>query len=98
MADRRVIDHLKPMDKAVERMVSELPGRGESERERRSSLKRNDLRRSSRSLHDEGITGHRRLAEAIICSGGVVAPARQQGRAKQLEKLILSRREIVGAK
>ena len=39
----------------------------------------------------------RKLADAAIHSGGVIATARWQGRAKQLEKPSSSRRESGGA-
>jgi hypothetical protein len=45
MAGRRETDDLKPIDKAILGMASELPGRNESER--RSGLEREKDRRSS---------------------------------------------------
>jgi hypothetical protein len=74
MAGRREIDDLKPIDKAVLGAVSESPGRSASERV--GSLETIKLRRPRRLSCAEAITDHRKLAEAMVRSGGVVATAR----------------------
>ena len=84
MAGRRETDDLKPIDKAIVRMVNESPGRNESERT--GGPENWKVQRPSRPPHGEGSKHWRRLAEATGFSGGVVATAWWQGHAKQLEK------------
>ncbi len=84
MAGRRETDDLKPIDKAILGMVSEPPGRNESERI--GSLERVKLWRPRSLAQVEGSMVHRSLAEAVNHSSGVLATARWQGRVKQLEK------------
>jgi hypothetical protein len=55
-------------------------------------------RRPSPRSEDEGSMVRRNLAEASGHSGGVIATARWQGRAEQLEKPSSSHREIDGAR
>jgi len=74
MADWRETEGLKPIDKAIFGVVSESPGRNESER--RGGLDKSDLRRSSPHCMGEGSMGRRRLVEEAIHSGGVIAAAR----------------------
>ena len=76
-------------------MVGELLGRNESERT--GGPESLATRRPSPHLEDEGSMVSRNLADARRDSGGVIATARWQGRAKQLEKPSSSRREIGGA-
>lgn len=78
-------------------MVGEQPGRNESERIGGPESE-NELWRPSPQCEDEGSTAPRNLAEARHRSGGVIATARRQGRAKQLEKPSSSRREIGGVR
>jgi hypothetical protein len=89
MAGRRETDDLKPIDKAIFGMVSEPPGRNESERI--GSLERAQFWRPRFSIRVEGSMAHRRLAEAVGHSSGVLATARWQGRVEQLEKPSSSR-------
>jgi hypothetical protein len=89
MAGRRETDDLKPIDKAIFGMVSEPPGRNESERI--GSLEREKFWRPRFSIRVEGSMTQRRLAEAMSHSSGVLATARWQGRVKQLEKPSSSR-------
>ena len=95
MAGRRETDALKPIDTAISGMVGELPGRNESERT--GGPESSATRRPSLHREDEGSMAARNLADARRRSGGVIATARWQGRAKQLEKPSSSRREIGGA-
>ena len=62
MAGRRETDPLEPIDEAIGRMVSELPGRNVSER--RGSLESAKLRRPSVSCPREGSRERRSLADA----------------------------------
>jgi hypothetical protein len=84
MAGRRETDDLKPIDKAIPGMVSEPPGRNESERT--GSLEREQSWRPRSSIRIEGSMVRRRLADAVSHSSGVLATARWQGRVEQLEK------------
>ena len=77
-------------------MVSESPGRNESER--KGGLETYTSRRPSLLLLGEGSMLHRRLAEAVVHSGGVLAAARGQGHAKQLEKPSSPRTEMYGGR
>jgi hypothetical protein len=74
MAGRRETDDLKPIDKAIFGMVSESPGRNESER--RGGPESAKPWRPSPQLEGEGSKSHRRLADEVDLSGGVVATAR----------------------
>jgi hypothetical protein len=96
MAGRRETEYLKPIDKAIDGMVSESPGRNESER--RGGPESERSRRPSPQPEGEGSMMRRRLAEATCHSGGVVATARWQGHAEQLEKPSSSRQEMGGAR
>jgi hypothetical protein len=96
MAGRRETEYLKPIDKAIFGMVSESPGRNESER--RGGPESERPRRPSPHPEGEGSMARRRLAEATCRSGGVVATARWQGLAEQPEKPSSSQGEISGAR
>jgi hypothetical protein len=63
-----------PIDKATARVVSESPGRNESERT--GGLERFKLRGSSLHRKGEDSMGCRNLAEAVTHPGGVIATAR----------------------
>ena len=65
---------MKLIDKAILGMVSESPGRNESEP--RGGLVRNKLRRPSLLVSGEGSMECRRPTEAMLHSGGVVGAAR----------------------
>jgi hypothetical protein len=81
---------MKPTDKTILGMVSESPGRNESEP--RGSLERHNPKA-------EPFTLGRRQHDRRACHfGGVVGTARWQGHAEQLEKPSSSRREIGGAR
>jgi len=69
MAGRRETDDLKPSGKAIFGMVSEPPGRNESER--RGRLERAQSWGPRSLIRIEGSMAHRRLAEAGSHSGGV---------------------------
>jgi len=86
---------MKPTDKAILGMVSELSGRNGMNSEV-ASLQ--FFRRPNPFVRDEGCMAGRRLADAAGHFGGVVGPARWQGHAEQLEKPSSSQREIVGAR
>jgi hypothetical protein len=75
IAERREIEFLMPIDKAIFRMVSKSSGRNESER--RCGLEKEKAQRkpSSPSL-SEGCMGWRNLTDALDHSGGVEATAR----------------------
>jgi len=96
MAERRETEVLKPIDKAIFGMVSESPGRNESER--MGGPESEEPRRPSLQPEDEGSMGSRRLADTVVHSGGVVATARWQGHAEQLEKPFWSQGEISRAR
>ncbi len=96
MAGRRETDDLKPIDMAIFGMVGEPPGRNASERT--GGPESLGIRRPSPHVEDEGSMVTRNLADARRHSGGVIATARWQGRAKQLEKPSSSRREIGGVR
>jgi hypothetical protein len=96
MAGSRETEGLKPIDKAIFGIVSESSGRNASEHI--GGLERSKFRRSSLLLEGEDSMGNRRLAEAVVHSGGVIVTARWQGRVEQLEKPSSSRREIGGAR
>jgi len=90
IAERREIEFLMPIDKAIFRMVSKSSGRNESER--RFGLEKAKLQRKpSSQLEGEGSMGRRKLTEAPDHSGGVEATARWQGYTKQLERPSSSR-------
>ncbi len=74
MAGRRETNDLKPIDKAIHGMVSESPGRSESER--RSGPESAKPRRSSLQSKGEGSMVYGKLADAMDHSGGVKAAAR----------------------
>jgi hypothetical protein len=81
IAEKRKTESLKPIDKAIYRMVSKPSGRNESER--RSSLEKSKPQRSSTFPEGEGSMDRRKLTDVAVHSGGVKATARWQGRAKQ---------------
>lgn len=90
IAERREIEFLMPIDKAIFRMVSESSGRNESER--RSGLeKAKPQRKPSSQPEGEGRMGRRKLTDALDHSGGVEATARWQEYAEQLERPSSSR-------
>jgi len=68
VAGRRETNDLKPTDKVTIRVISESPGRNQSEREKASTLK---TRRPSRLTDGEGSMGRRKLAAGAHHSGGV---------------------------
>ncbi len=74
MAVTRETNLLKPIDKAIFRMVSESPGRNESER--RGGPEIEMPRRPNLRQIGEGNMTQRRLTDAVSHSGGVVAAAR----------------------
>ena len=96
MAGRRETEYLKPIDQASVRDVSESPGRNESERT--GGPESENPRRPSPQPWGEGSMINRKLIETVNHSGGVVATARWQGHAEQLEKPSSSRKEIFGAR
>ncbi len=65
---------MKPTDKAILGMVSESPGRNESEPT--GGLEKLKPRRPSPPVTGEGSMAGRRLTEALCHSGGVVGAAR----------------------
>jgi hypothetical protein len=65
---------LKPSDQAIERMVSESPGRNGSER--RGGPEKLKLRRLSLTVERRRRHGSSHLADAVGHSGGVIATAR----------------------
>ena len=93
-ASGRETEHSEPADKAIFRMVSELPGRSESERKGDPEILAPEAepasvgRRQHETLH---------MAEATDHSGGAVATARRQGRIGELEKSSPPRSEICGS-
>ena len=96
VAGWREIETLKPTDKAIVWMVSESPGRNESER--RGGPERTKPQRPSPHAEGEGRMLRRSVADAADHSGGVGATARGPGRVEQLEKSSSSRWEIGGAR
>ena len=64
----------KPTDKAILGMVSESPGRNASEPT--SGLEKNELRRPSPFVRDEGSMAGGTLTDAVGHFGGVVGTAR----------------------
>jgi len=96
MAGRRETEYLKPIDKASVRDVSESPGRNESERT--GGPESENPWRPSPQPWGEGSMVGRNLIDTVNHSGGVVATARWQGHAEQLEKPSSSRKEIFGAR
>jgi hypothetical protein len=74
MAGWRETETLKPIDEAITRMVSESPGRNESER--RGGLERLQIRRPSLTVKRRRQHDSSHLAEAAGRSGGVRATAR----------------------
>src|SRR5262245_4359950 len=96
MAGRRETEPLEPIDEAIARMVSELPGRNVSER--RGSLEIAKLRRPSVSCLREGSRGRRSLADAATPLRRGESDGTAQGHVEQpMEKPSSSRREIGGA-
>jgi hypothetical protein len=96
MADWRETEGLKPIDKANFGLVSESPGRNESER--RGGLDKTVI------SGGRAFTVWAKAAWVVagwlrrrLHSGGVIAAARWQGDAEQLEKPSSSRGEISGA-
>jgi hypothetical protein len=79
IAEKRKTESLKPIDKAIYRMVSKPSGRNGSER--RSSLEKPKPQRPSTLPECEGSMDRRRLTDVAVHSGGVKATARWQGRA-----------------
>ena len=82
---------MKPIDKAILGMVSESPGRNESEP--RGGLVRNELRRPSLLVSGEGSMEYRRPIEAMLHSGGVEGqhgdkdmPSNWRSRPRPIEK------------
>jgi hypothetical protein len=96
IAERREIEFLMPIDKAIFRMVSKSSGRNESEC--RLGLERPKLQRPSSLPEGEGSMGRRKLTDATVHTGGVKATARWEGHTKQLERPSSSRRESGGAR
>jgi hypothetical protein len=90
IAERREIEFLMPIDKAIFRMVSESSGRNESER-RLGLEKAKPQRKPSSQPEGEGRMRRRKLTDAPDHSGGVEATARWQGYTKQLERPSSSR-------
>jgi hypothetical protein len=86
---------MKPTDKAALGVVSESPGRNESEPMGASILL---TRRPSPLVRGEGSRTFRSLIGAGDYFGGVVGTARWQGHVEQLEKPSSPQREIVGAR
>jgi len=86
---------MKPTDKAIQRMVSESPGRNASEPT--GGLETEKLRRPSPLGWGEGSMAWRGLTDAACHSGGVVGTARWQGHVEQLEKPSSPHRAIGGA-
>jgi hypothetical protein len=80
---RREIESLESNDKAALGAVSESPGRNANERI--GGLVILNRRLSPQHL-GEGSIGCRKLTDAADYSGGVIATARRQGHAEQLEK------------
>ena len=90
IAERREIEFLMPIDKAIFRVVSKSSGRNESER--RFGLEKPEPQRKPSPLPEgEGRMGRRKLTEAPDHSGGVKTTARWQGYTKQLERPSSSR-------
>ena len=86
---------MKPTDKAALGVVSESPGRNESEPI--GGLDTTNPRPSP-LVRGEGSMTFRSLMEAGGHFGGVVGAARWKGHVEQLEKRSSSQREIVGAR
>ncbi len=74
MAGWKETETLMPIDKAIFRVVSKSPGRNANER--RGGPENAKPRRPSLQPEGEGSMGYRRLTEAVVHSGGVVATAR----------------------
>ena len=74
MAGRRETDDLKPIDKSHRKDDSESPGRSASER--KGGLENLKPRKPNLQVMGEGSMGNRRLADAALHSGGVIAAAR----------------------
>jgi len=87
IAEKRKTESLKPIDKAIYRMVSKPSGRNESERT--SSLEKSKPQRPSTLPECEGSMDRRRLTDVAVHSGGVKATARWQGRAKATGETLL---------
>jgi hypothetical protein len=74
MAGRRETNDLKPIDKSHREDDSESPGRSVSER--KDGLENLKPRKPNLQAVGEGSMGDRRLADAVLHSGGVIAAAR----------------------
>jgi hypothetical protein len=94
MAGRKETEILKPIDKAIFRMVSKSPGRNASEPT--GGLEKQNPKVES-PVAGRRQYGSSQLTDAARSFGGVIGMARRQGHAKQLEKPSSSRREIGGA-
>src|SRR3989475_11075684 len=84
MAAWKETDTLKPIEKAIARMVSESPGRNVSERN--GGPERLKLRRSSLTVERRRQHGTSHLADAAVRSGGGRAAARWPGHAEGVEE------------
>src|SRR3989442_15813642 len=96
IAGRRETETLKPIDKAIERMVSESPGRNASERElapKDPNPGGRAVDHSAKATRADAVWRTRRRAPA-----GLGATARGRSRIEQLEKPSSSRGEIRGVR
>src|SRR2546425_2760456 len=84
MAAWKETDTLKPIEKAIARMVSESPGRNVSERS--GGPERLKLRRSSLTVERRRQHGTSHLADAAVRSGGGRAGVRGEGHVAGTEK------------
>src|SRR5450755_2348506 len=86
IAERKETEFLKPIDKAIVRMVSKSSGRNASEPigGLENLTPKVELSPARRRQH-----GSSQLTDAARSFGGVIGTARRQGRAKQLEKTLL---------
>src|SRR2546427_8051570 len=96
MAAWKETDTLKPIEKAIARMVSESPGRNVSERN--GGPERLKLRRSSLTVERRRQHGTSHLADAAVRSGGGRAAGRGQGHVRGLGKPSPPHRASGGAK
>jgi len=94
IAGRKETEFLKPIDKAFEGMSASHRAVTKVNAQVASKVL---TQGPSPQLWGEGSMERRRLTDAADHSGGVIAAARWQGRAKQLEKPSSPRREIGGA-
>jgi hypothetical protein len=95
MAGRRETNDLKPIDRVIARMTASHRAVAEANAQVAPKVRSPGGR--ARNREGQGSMEHRRLANRMPHSGGVVAAARQ-GRAKQLEKPSSSRRESGGTR